>query len=140
MIIKFAISEFNITGEPIPEDVCDKLLKWHIAPMMDVRNELDIPIWASQESGYRPESWENKRGRSGNSQHCFHAKGAVDWTCKNFSYNKNRLVRSIIKNTDYTRIAIYDSFIHCDYKATNSGRRELYLSGSNSKWEFEKYV
>jgi len=63
MTINFAISEFNITGQPIPENVCDKLLKWHISPMIEVRQELNIPIWASQESGYRPESWEKEKGK-----------------------------------------------------------------------------
>ena len=140
MTINFAISEFNITGQPIPENVCDKLLKWHISPMIEVRQELNIPIWASQESGYRPESWEKEKGRSGNSQHCFKTKGAIDWTCRNFSQNKTFLLRAIIKHTDYTRIAVYNSFIHCDYKATDSGRRELFNSGSNSKWVFKKFI
>jgi hypothetical protein len=140
MKINFLLSEFNITGKPIPEDVADKILKWHISPMQEVRNELGYSIWASQKSGYRPTTWEKSKGRSGNSQHTFKNKGAVDWTCKDYSNNKNEFLESIIKHTDYTRIAIYNSFIHCDYKETNSGKRELYNSTPDSKWEFVKFI
>lgn len=140
MIINFTISEFNISDEDIPQDIADKILKWHISPMMDVRKELNIPMWASQDSGYRPVQWELDHGRSGRSQHCFKGKGAVDWTCRNFKTNKAKFLKSIINYTDYSRIAIYDNFIHCDYKQTSSGRRELYISGANSIWEFKKYI
>lgn len=140
MKLNFVPSEFNITGKAIPEDVADKLLKWHICPMQDVRDELGYSIWASQESGYRPVSWEKSHGRSGNSQHTFKGKGAVDWTCKNFNDNKKEFLKSIIRHTDYTRIAIYNSFIHCDYKQTISGQREIYDSTPDSKWSLNKYI
>lgn len=140
MKINFQISEFNITGDPIPEDVADKILKWHICPMIPVRKELNTPIWASQSSGYRPVEWELSKGRSGNSQHTFKGKGAVDWTCKNFSQNKELLLELIIKYTDYSRIAVYDTFIHCDYKYTKSGSREIFTSDKNSNWKFLRYA
>lgn len=135
MDINFKISEFNISGKNIPEDVADKILKYHISPMIEVRNEMNVPIWASQKSGYRSVSWEKSRGRSGNSQHTFKGKGATDWTCEDFSNLKYDLLKSIITNTSYTRIAIYNTFIHCDYKNTNSGERELFKSDSSSRWE-----
>ena len=138
--MNFNISDFNISGEPIPEDVSDKILKWHIIPMQRVRNVLGIAIWASQKSGYRSLSWEKSKGRSGNSQHCFRGKGATDWTCRNFSDNKDKLLEAIIKETDYTRIAIYNSFIHCDYKETDSNSRELYTSDSKSSWQLERII
>lgn len=138
--MNFNISDFNISGEPIPEDVSDKILKWHIIPMQRVRNVLGIAIWASQKSGYRSKTWELSKGRSGNSQHCFIGKGAVDWTCINFQANKNKLLKQIIEQTSYTRVALYNSFIHCDYKQTSSGERELYTSTANSEWTFKKFI
>lgn len=138
--INFKISEFNISGKSIPEDIADKILKWHITPMIPVRVEIGTTVWASQSSGYRSTYWEKSRGRSGNSQHTFKGKGAVDWTCYNFTINKDVLLELIIKYTNYSRIAVYDNFIHCDYKVTSSGKRELYSSNSNSKWKFDKYI
>jgi len=46
----------------------------------------------------------------------------------------------IIEETDYTRIAVYNSFIHCDYKATNSMRRELYSLNKSNKWILNKIL
>lgn len=140
MKLNFTISEFNISGKPIPEDVADKILKWHIQPMQRVRDKFKDAIWPSLKSGYRSVQWEKKNGRSGNSQHTFKGKGAVDWTCQNFSSKKDKLLKLIIEETDYTRIAVYNSFIHCDYKVTNSMRRELYDSDSSSNWTLNKYI
>lgn len=138
MKINFSISEFIITGDKIPVTVADKILKYHISPMCDVRKKLGVPIFPSQNSGYRPVSWEKSHGRSGNSQHTFKEKGAVDWTCNNFSKYKNDFLRAIYSETSYTRIAIYNTFIHCDYKDTPSGKREVYTSDSNSKWTLKE--
>jgi hypothetical protein len=138
--MNFKISDFNISGESIPEEVADKILKWHIIPMQIVRDLLGYAMWASQKSGYRSVSWELKQGRSGNSQHTFKEKGAVDWTCRDFANKKNEYLQMIIEHTDYTRIAVYNTFIHCDYKHTTSQQRELYESDSNSKWKLIKYI
>lgn len=140
MALNFTISEFNISGQDIPETVCDKILTWHIVPMQRVRDKFNDSIWPSLESGYRSKQWELSHGRSGHSQHCFEGKGAVDWTCQKFSKNKDRLLKLIIEETDYTRIAVYKEFIHCDYKTTISMRRELYDSDSTSHWKFKKYI
>jgi len=140
MKLNFKISEFNISGNHIPEKIADKILKWHILPMQDVRNEFGKPIYPSQKSGYRSISWELSRGRNGKSQHTFRQKGAVDWTCMHFGLNKDKLLELIIENTDYTRIAVYNSFLHCDYKPTKSGQRELYTSNSASKWVFDRFI
>lgn len=111
----FNISDFNISGKPIPEDVADKILKYHILPLNKVRAHLGIPIWPSEKSGYRPLWWEKARGRSGNSQHVFRGHGAVDLTCKDFQENKGVLLESVIKLTNYNRICIYENFLHLDY-------------------------
>lgn len=140
MKLNFKISEFNISGEDIPEDIADKILKWHILPAQRVRNILDIPMWASQKSGYRSLKWEKSKGRSGNSQHVFKDKGAVDWTCYRFSENKDKFLKYLIEETDYTRLAVYNSFIHCDYKNTSTGRRELYTSTPDSVWTLDKFI
>jgi len=140
MKLNFNISDFNISGEPIPETVADKILKWHILPMQRVRNLINIAIWPSQESGYRSYQWEKSRGRSGGSQHTFRGRGAVDWTCFKFNENSSLLINYIIDETDYTRIALYKNFVHCDYKQTKTGQRELYNSDSNSRWTFLNFV
>lgn len=145
MTINFTISEFNISGEPIPQDVADKLLKYHIAPMQVVRDALGFAIFPSQKSGYRSVKWELAHSRDGKSQHCFNGMGAVDWTYKradSFSSNKlnfQLLLNNIILFTSYNRIAVYENFIHCDY-ASKSGKREFYHSDSESNWKFIKYV
>jgi hypothetical protein len=104
--------------------------------MQKVRDSMDVPIWPSAKSGYRSVSWEKSHGRSGKSQHTFQGNGAVDWTCENFIANKKDFLRNIIKLTDYTRIAVYDTFIHCDYKDTTTGERQIFKSGNDSRWIF----
>lgn len=148
--LNFNISEFNISGKDIPQQVCDKLLHKHILPMHPVREELGISITASLKSGYRSPEWELAHKRNGTSQHCFGQKlngkfdpkedGAVDWTCFEFPNNKDKLLASMIKHTDYTRMAVYKGFIHGDYKPTPSGRREVYTSDAASNWKFLKYA
>lgn len=140
MRLNFTIFELSITDDAIPIEVADKLLKFHMLPMQRVRNSMKIKIWASQRSGYRPAWWEKRQRRSGNSQHTFKGKGAVDWTCEDFEQNKNAFLKYIISHTNYKRIAVYNSFIHCDYKPTKSGKRELYTSNSKSEWTFEKLI
>lgn len=141
MNIPFSISEFLITQPKTVElEVCDKLWKYHIIPMVPVREALGVAIWASLKSGYRPEWYEKNKGRSGDSQHCFKEKGAVDWTCTDFASNKDKFLELIIEHTDYTRIAVYDGFIHCDHKPTTNGKREIYTSNAKSQWKFWKYA
>lgn len=132
-LIWCTISELSIVNTDIPLIVADKLIRYHIAPMTPVRAELGAPVTASQRSGYRPRWYELQKGRSGNSQHCFNDKGAIDWTTGG---DINELLALIIKYTDYTRICYYpnNKFIHCDYK--NTHERWLYKCKSpTSKWE-----
>lgn len=126
-------------------EIADKLYHFHITPMQPVRDDLGEWITASLNSGYRPKKYELRQGRNGTSQHTFedeweHGSGAVDWTCKDFKFAKWRFMNLIIKHTNYQRIAVYNGFIHCDYKETKSGKREVYTSDSKSKWTFLKYA
>lgn len=135
MRMYFKLIEALITQpKTISLDIADKIYWYHFIPMTAVRIELGFSITASLHSGYRPRWWELKKKRSGGSQHVFRDKGAVDWTCFKFKMNKDALLMSIIKHTEYTRIAIYNGFLHCDYKQTNSGKREIYTSNSKSEW------
>lgn len=130
----FSISELCITPKEIPQDVANKLLLYHIWPMQEIRKELGFPIWASQSSGFRPEWYELARGRSGNSQHCFDGKGAIDWT----GADMERLLVAIVDLSPYTRICYYQNnrFIHCDYKR-DDGRWFYTAKSPTSKWELK---
>lgn len=145
MKLNFTLSEFNISGNSIPEKVADKILHKHILPMQPVREELGYAIYPSLKSGFRSVWWEKKNDRDGTSQHTFIKDGAVDWTCKDFENNKDDLLESIIKHTKYTRIAIYEGFLHCDYKPTNNNKRQLFENKYDEdkkewKWEFLKFI
>ena len=136
MKVYFSISELCITDGPVPQHVADKLLKHHITPMNIVRDKLGKPVRASSHSGYRPVSYEKKKKRSGNSQHCFKGKGAVDWTATDIK----KLLQLILKHSTYTRVAYYKTkkFIHCDFKYTGNKGIQYFESNSKSKWTFIK--
>lgn len=139
--LKILLSELIITDDPVPIDVMDKLLQYHLWPMNKVRNILGQPIWASQKSGYRPEAFEKKKGRSGNSQHTFKEKGAVDWTTRE-AYLAD-LLNLIIQFTNYTRICYYpdEGFIHCDHKPTAQNQRQFFIQTKKSKkWVFQRVI
>jgi hypothetical protein len=140
MNIHFKYEELVITGNSVPLDVATKLMNYHIIPVSRVREALGLPMTASLKSGYRPHEWEISHGRDGNSQHTFTGKGAIDWTCKYFVKNKQTLLALILEHTDYTRMAVYNSFIHCDYKPTSTGNREIYTSTPDSKWTLKKLI
>jgi len=138
--MNFKISEFVIGDSLLPKKVADKILLYHLLPLQKVRDEIGIPVYPSQNSCYRPVSWEKARGRSGNSQHTFKGMGACDVTCSNFQMHKDKLLDLIIKYTSYTRMAVYKGFIHCDYKPTSDGKRQLFESGGDSRWKFIKNI
>lgn len=138
MEIPFKTEELCIEyGEDIPQHIATKIWKWHIIPMLVVRAFLGAAIWASEHSGYRPMLWELRQGRNGKSEHCFNGKGAVDWTCK--KEHLPELLRLILLYTDYTRIAVYDGFIHCDYKAED-GNRYVFDSDAKSNWVLRETI
>lgn len=139
------LKEFIITkSNQIDLEVADKLYQFHIIPMQKVREKMRVWVTASAFSGYRPQWWERLQGRSGSSQHTYiqewvKGSGAVDWTCKDFKNNRDRFLNLIIHHTKYTRLCVYDTFIHGDYKETSSGKRELYRF-NGEKWEFVKFI
>jgi len=149
MILQFKPSDFNISGKPIPQNVADKILNYHILPIQDVADCFTEEIFVSKKSGYRSWSWELAHKRSGTSQHCFGEKqdgsfdplglGAVDWTCEDFKIMRGAFLSKLIEYTDYTRFCLYNGFIHCDYKPTPNGDRQLF-EYSEGKWEFIKNV
>lgn len=135
--IPFSISEFCISPEAIPQEIADKILRYHIGPMLGIRSELNFPIWPSEKSGYRSPAYEKKRGRSGNSQHCFEEKGAVDWTCA--PENLPKLLKALKENSVYQRVCYYpnDGFIHCDYRVITGYRRYYECESPSSQWEYK---
>lgn len=132
---------------PVPQEIIDKIIMYHTDPVNKVREEVGFPVYASEESGFRPYVWEIARGRSGTSEHCYGQKkdgtidpddkGAVDWTCENFATNKGTLLASLKKHTKYTRFAMYDGFIHCDFKAIDGYVYE-FTSNAASQWAFKQ--
>ena len=140
MRFPFETSEFVIGNIlDVPVEICTKIWLYHILPMVTVRAIMDIPMWPSEKSSYRPKSWEIQHMRSGNSEHTFRGKGATDWTCKDFAENKDQFLKLIIGHTKYTRIAVYDSFIHCDYKAQD-GKRYIFDSTPSSEWTIKRVI
>ena len=136
-----SISELCIVSGDIPQDVADKLLKYHIIPMTPTRGMMGAPLTASQKSGYRPEWYEKNRGRSGLSQHCFKdrggviGKGAVDWTTQDLG-DLEKLYSYMCQFTPYTRICIYrkNGFIHADYKNDIKDRWAYTCASPTSNW------
>ena len=129
--INFTTQEMCITKDPISQDVSTKLWHYHILPMQKVRDIYGKPIFASMKSGYRPYEYELSQGRSGRSEHVFMGNGAVDWRCADMPI----LIDLIKKHIPYTRMADYGTFVHCDYKATKTGKREFYTV-EGGKWKF----
>jgi hypothetical protein len=150
MALYYKISDFNISSMDIPELISDKILQHHIIPMSFVQSKAPFHIYPSARSGFRPYVWEIARGRSGKSQHTFGQKksgviyenelGAVDWTCEDFLDNKDCLLDLIIKETNYLRISVYNSFIHCDYKNTHKNKRLLFKADTKGKWKFIRFI
>lgn len=135
-----------VTEELPPLVIVHKIMKYHIKPMHKVYLDLKIRIFCLDSKGikscYRPYRWEISRLRSGKSEHTFgqgpkgkinlNKKGAADWRCKNFQLNKSKFIKSIIENTGYTRIIIYNHHIHTDYK-NRSGDVRIYTSNDNNE-------
>lgn len=135
--IHFTLSEYCITSGPIPQNIADKILKYHIIPMSVIREILGFRIIVSKRSGYRPEKYEKSRGRNGKSQHCFIEKGAGDYTADT-KEELLLLLEEMKKSHTYTRIAYYpnDLFIHGDYQIF--GQYQYFECESpTSKWEYK---
>jgi len=129
----FHIEEFLIKPDlELPLDVINKLLDYHIPILNDSRIKLSAPIIISDNSGYRPKSYELSMGRSGNSQHTFKGKGAVDITTDKENFAK---LVDIMMGSDYKRICIYNTFIHCDFY----GEKKKLFYEDDGRWIFRGY-
>ena len=130
--VYFEIEEFNRTGAILTKEIEDKI-KVHIAEINPIRIELDFPVLVSNNSGYRPREYEISKKRSGNSEHTFEGKGAVDYTASTASKVK-KLVEKLKKDSKYTRICYYpnNNFVHCDYKT--SKRQYFEALSPTSAW------
>lgn len=138
----FRLSEFNVSGVEIPKSVVNRIKNFHAVPMQKIREIYGKPITVSERSGYRPKWWEVMRGRSGNSQHTYYgtSKGATDWTVDDFEENKDAFLELILEHTQYTRIALYGTFIHCDYKSVEPLKRVLYKNTPQGWQRVKEYA
>ena len=135
MKLDFTISEFNITGQPVPQEIADAILEYHILVMQPIRNAINAPIHVSLRSGYRPVWYEKEQGRTGRSQHTYaNGKGATDWAAKDL----DALQDLMLKHTPYTRICRYPTFIHADYKEIEGPRQ--YFRSDGGSWTFIKHL
>lgn len=146
----FTISDFCISTKHIPKVIADRILEFHLRPLQSVQDNCidDLDVFVSLNSCWRPYSWEISHGRNGESQHTFgqrlngvilEEKGACDITCSDFANKKDALLEALINDTNYIRFAVYNGFIHADYKDTNDGKRILFDVVDN-KWKFKKFI
>ena len=131
----FDITEFIIDPDAkvVPIDVVQKIDTFHKPILNAIREQLGIPVIISKHSGYRTVEWEKERGRSGNSQHTFQGKGAVDVrSIEDFK----ELLRLLI-DSDYMRVCYYPhhGFVHCDFKGYH---RQYFEADENGKWHFKR--
>lgn len=116
------LDSYDIEGKGFPDKVKTKVLACHIPPLTHLQDILGISLYVSVKSGYRSKEWEMRHGRSGRSQHTFSYLGAVDLTFEDFNGQKDKVISALSRHTNYTRVAIYDSFLHLDYKNPQSER------------------
>jgi len=142
--VNFNVSEFIYDkNAPVPLDVLNAIVRYHLMPVNVARNDLGFPVIVSQSSGYRTVEHEKSMGRTGTSLHCFgthipklkdrpehYRKGAVDYTCSRI--NLEKLFLALIR-VGYTRICFYPDkyFFHCDYF---SDRPMWYEATPEGKW------
>ena len=114
------IESYDITGNGFPKKVEQVVRACHMNYLMYIdrlmHKEHMVRVYVSQKSSWRPTWWERSKGRSGLSEHTYGFLGATDITCDLFTKNKHLLLEYLIKHTSYTRFAVYDGFIHADYK------------------------
>lgn len=117
----------------VPLHVVEKLLRYHLPILNDIRQALNSPLIISRHSGYRPEQWELDHGRNGSSQHTFSGLGAADLTCKQQRMPK---LMHLLLDSDYPRVTWYEhhGFFHCDFKDATLGKR-FYQADKNGIWK-----
>jgi hypothetical protein len=123
----FDIEEFLIAPDlGLPLDVINKLINLHLPILNDVRAKLGAPLKIN--SAYRPVQHELANGRKGDSQHVFKGNGAVD-----LSASDMKKLEQLLFASDYKRVCVYPTFIHCDFK----GDERLFYrcDSSTSNWK-----
>lgn len=137
MINYFSISEFIIDPDmdQVPLHVCDKIVDYHFPALNPIRHLLGVPVYISQNSGYRSVEWERARGRSGGSQHTFQGLGAVDVRTN----EKFEDLLHLLIDSDYRRVAYYPfhGFIHCDFKPVD--KKQYFTATSSGSWQFQRH-
>ena len=132
--MNFTISEFCILGKNIEISpvIADKILK-HIEILQPIRDKLNAPIIISKHSGYRPYGYEIEHKRSGESEHCFFGKGAVDLTTR---INKLDELLSLLRESHYKRVCYYPNqkFIHCDFKGY---KKKFFVCSDGKDWVYQ---
>ena len=129
------IESYDIAQKGLPPKVETVAYVAHMAPLLLVEDYIknkycrNIGISISLKSSYRSLEWERSKGRSGYGEHTYNFLGASDITCKDFKNDKDILIEAFIAVTRYTRIAIYNGFIHVDYK---NAQNDAYIY--NSSW------
>ena len=129
------LSSYDIAGKGLPSKVETVVILAHINPLIlaeayiKEKYNCDIEITISLKSSYRSPEWEKAKGRSGYSEHTYNYLGATDITCKDFKKDKEILLKALMAITRYTRLAVYNGFIHADYK---NAQDDAYVY--NSKW------
>jgi len=128
----FSLSEFHKPEIALLSDVKEKIEKYHIPELNKVREKLKSPIIISRHSGYRPRWYELQKGRSGNSEHCYKGKGAVDITCESSRFGE---LWELMVDSAYTRVCLYvnNNFIHCDFKEVE--RKQIFHCIDGKTWE-----
>ena len=138
------ISDVCATNDDLPQRIADAIYIDHLRPIQSLTEALGMKIHVITKdglrSGYRPLKYELSKGRNGSSEHTFTdthpaGTGAMDWRCDNMEL----LLEQLIAKTNYRRIAVYDSFIHCDYRDI-LGQRRLYKGNIGSAWTFLKTI
>lgn len=141
----FGLHEFNRTDSIMPVEIQNSIRANHIDVMNPIREELGAAITVSKRSGWRPEAYEKRKGRSGNSTHTFkkqlkdpEGKGAADYTADDIE----KLLALMIEKTPFTRICYYpnNKFIHADYAFAERGRRLFHAASPSSEWKFIKSI
>lgn len=130
----FDIKEFLIDPEmaEVPVHVVQKIDQYHKPILNNVRHLLRCPVIISQHSGYRSVKWERSHGRTGDSQHTFSERGAVDVR----SDEKLDRLLMLLKASEYSRVCYYphDKFIHCDFYGAT---RKYFEANKSGTWNFK---
>lgn len=125
----FKTIEFHKPNVVVPLSIQIKIQNI-IKILNPIREELGFPIIISKQSGYRPKLYEISRGRSGNSQHCFEGKGAVDLTCDSSQLSE---LFELLQQSEFTRVCLYlnKGFIHADFKREE---KQVFLCLDKNNW------